>query len=122
VWVEIMGPGKYEHVGKSQSVLMMINPIIFTRTRMGGPAQVLTFHHLVPKETHASVLKRSPTPSSLGLPADTPLPPGGMKELLQKHGSWLCRPCHSAVHRFAGAQHHHQHHSTVAPQHSSTWA
>eukprot|EP01047_Picozoa_sp_COSAG01_P006280 COSAG01_NODE_227_length_21107_cov_85.615099_10_plen_181_part_00 len=34
VWVEIMGPGKYENVGKSQSVLMMINPIIFTRTRM----------------------------------------------------------------------------------------
>ena len=33
VRVEIMGPGKYEHVGKSQSVLIMINPIIFTRTR-----------------------------------------------------------------------------------------
>jgi hypothetical protein len=33
VRVEIMGPGKYENVGKSQSVLIMINPIIFTRTR-----------------------------------------------------------------------------------------
>jgi hypothetical protein len=31
--VEIMGPRKYEDVGKSQSVLIMINPIIFTRTR-----------------------------------------------------------------------------------------
>jgi hypothetical protein len=29
-----MGPVKYEDVGKSQPVLMMINPIIFTRTRM----------------------------------------------------------------------------------------
>jgi hypothetical protein len=33
VRVEIMGPGKYEHVGESQSVLIMINPIIFTHTR-----------------------------------------------------------------------------------------
>jgi hypothetical protein len=33
VRVEIMGPGKYGIVGKSQSVLTMINPIIFTRTR-----------------------------------------------------------------------------------------
>jgi hypothetical protein len=29
-----MGPVKYENVGKSQPVLIMINPIIFTRTRM----------------------------------------------------------------------------------------
>jgi hypothetical protein len=33
VQVEIMGPGKYENVGNSQSVLIMTNPIIFTRTR-----------------------------------------------------------------------------------------
>jgi hypothetical protein len=33
VRVEIMGLGKYENVGKSQPVLMMINPIISTRTR-----------------------------------------------------------------------------------------
>jgi hypothetical protein len=31
-----MGPGKYENVGKSQPVLIMINPIILTRTRMLG--------------------------------------------------------------------------------------
>ena len=40
--VEIMGPAKYEKVvGKSQSVLMMINPMIFTRARMrrGGVSQ-----------------------------------------------------------------------------------
>jgi hypothetical protein len=28
-----MGPGKYVNVGKSQSVLIMINPIISPRTR-----------------------------------------------------------------------------------------
>jgi hypothetical protein len=29
-----MGLGKYENVGKSQPVLIMINPIIITRTRI----------------------------------------------------------------------------------------
>jgi hypothetical protein len=33
VRVEIMGSQKCGFVGKSQPVLMMINPIIFTRTR-----------------------------------------------------------------------------------------
>jgi hypothetical protein len=33
VRVEIMGPVKYEIVGKSQSLLMMSKPMIFTRTR-----------------------------------------------------------------------------------------
>jgi hypothetical protein len=33
VRVGIMGPGKYANVGKCQSVLIMTNPIIFTRTR-----------------------------------------------------------------------------------------
>jgi hypothetical protein len=33
VRVEIMGPGKHGNVGKSQPVLIMINPMIFTRTR-----------------------------------------------------------------------------------------
>jgi hypothetical protein len=31
VWVEIMGPVKYENVGKSQSVLNMTDPIMCTR-------------------------------------------------------------------------------------------
>jgi hypothetical protein len=34
VRVEIMGAVKYENVEKSQSVLTMINPIIFTRIRI----------------------------------------------------------------------------------------
>jgi hypothetical protein len=33
VRMEIMGPGKYENVRESQSVLIIINPMIFTRTR-----------------------------------------------------------------------------------------
>jgi hypothetical protein len=32
-----MGPGKYEIVGKSQPVLIMIDPMISTRTRMPSP-------------------------------------------------------------------------------------
>lgn len=69
---------------------------------------VLTFHHLVPKQIHATVLKRALSLQQLGLPPpidgaadDRGLPLGGMKEFLADHGSWLCRPCHSAVHRFA---------------------
>ena len=34
VRVDIMGAGKYENVRKSQSVLGMIDPMIFTRTRI----------------------------------------------------------------------------------------
>jgi hypothetical protein len=33
VRVEIRGPGKFRNVGKSQCVLIMINPMISTRTR-----------------------------------------------------------------------------------------
>jgi hypothetical protein len=42
VRVEIMGLGKYEHVGESQPVLMMINPIISTRTRSNRGVLTLT--------------------------------------------------------------------------------
>jgi hypothetical protein len=34
VRVEIMGPENYEHAGKSQPVLILIDPIIFTRSRI----------------------------------------------------------------------------------------
>jgi hypothetical protein len=37
VRVEIMGPGKCRIVGKSQPALIMIDPIIFTRTRTEAP-------------------------------------------------------------------------------------
>jgi hypothetical protein len=48
VRVEIMGLGKYENVGKSQSVLIMIDPIISTRTRsMRAGAADLRLVHIV---------------------------------------------------------------------------
>ena len=43
----------------------------------------LTFHHLIPKETHDKYLKLHPTIPRLWL---------------HKHGTWICRQCHSAVH------------------------
>eukprot|EP00667_Euglena_gracilis_P020900 EG_transcript_22709 len=43
----------------------------------------LTFHHLIPKSTHADMLKRNVFPKS---------------EL--SRGIRICRPCHSAVHGF----------------------
>jgi hypothetical protein len=36
VRVEIMGLGKYENVGESQSVLIITNPMISTHTRSGN--------------------------------------------------------------------------------------
>jgi hypothetical protein len=56
-----MGPGKYEDVGKSQSVLIMINPSTFTRTRM--PAHLLQKRvlgvgaHGGKQQRHASALR-----------------------------------------------------------------
>ncbi|KAI9291300.1 hypothetical protein K502DRAFT_143255 [Neoconidiobolus thromboides FSU 785] len=43
----------------------------------------LTFHHLIPKETHSQMLKK------------------GLfdKEYMRTHGANICRMCHSAVHR-----------------------
>merc|ERR1712087_3661 len=43
----------------------------------------LTWHHLVPKSTHSEFLKREPTAT---------------KRMLNLHGTWICRQCHSAIH------------------------
>jgi choline dehydrogenase-like flavoprotein len=43
VRVEMMGSPKCRIVGKSQSVHMMINPIIFTRTRRRLPSKFVDF-------------------------------------------------------------------------------
>jgi hypothetical protein len=40
VRVEIMGFIKYDSAGKSQSVLVMINPIVSTRTRISSSGAV----------------------------------------------------------------------------------
>jgi len=44
----------------------------------------LTYHHLIPKAVHTKVLKR-----------------GWHKEFMLNSVAWLCRPCHSTVHRVA---------------------
>eukprot|EP01047_Picozoa_sp_COSAG01_P040845 COSAG01_NODE_3462_length_6067_cov_3.183311_4_plen_88_part_00 len=43
--VEIMGSHTCRIVGKSQPVLIMIDPIIFTRTRRLAPARCLSHAH-----------------------------------------------------------------------------
>jgi hypothetical protein len=37
MWVEIMGAGKYESVGKSQPVLIVITPVVFPRAAPPAP-------------------------------------------------------------------------------------
>ncbi|KAI5790692.1 hypothetical protein DFH27DRAFT_485988 [Peziza echinospora] len=49
--------------------------------RTGGN---LTYHHLIPRSTHAKVLKRNWHP-----------------EHMLNSVAWLCRPCHSTVHKVA---------------------
>ncbi|KAK7692096.1 hypothetical protein QCA50_005502 [Cerrena zonata] len=44
----------------------------------------LTYHHLIPRETHAKMLKKKWHP-----------------EYMLNSVAWLCRPCHSAVHHVA---------------------
>ncbi|KAF8885176.1 hypothetical protein BD779DRAFT_694907 [Infundibulicybe gibba] len=44
----------------------------------------LTYHHLIPRSTHAKVLKKKWHPESM-----------------INSVAWLCRPCHSAVHHVA---------------------
>jgi len=52
----------------------------------------LTFHHLIPKETHHRFVGNS-------LPAGLDGEP--TRIFLGSYGANLCRPCHSQVHRFA---------------------
>lgn len=44
----------------------------------------LTYHHLIPRSTHAKALKK-----------------GWHPESMLNSVAWLCRPCHTAVHRAA---------------------
>lgn len=64
-------------------------PPVWSHTRPGEcemceRAVPLTYHHLVPKETHKKVLKR-----------------GWHEKWVLDSVAWLCRPCHSFVHRVA---------------------
>lgn len=67
-----------------------------------GRCLELTFHHLIPKETHARYLgkglPRGVAEASVARGMDNPQP---TREFLHSYGVMLCRYCHSAVHRFA---------------------
>lgn len=52
----------------------------------------LTIHHLFPRSEHTFLLRHPPS----DLPPDFPFT---KQDLLVTHRAWLCRPCHSAVHR-----------------------
>ncbi len=52
----------------------------------------LTFHHLIPRDTHARYVGKRLPDGIEGEPT---------KHFLSHHGAWLCRLCHSFVHRFA---------------------
>jgi hypothetical protein len=55
-----MGPGKYESVGKSQSVLIMIDPMIFTRTgqaRQDGCTALMAAARHTPSRAHLRCMR-----------------------------------------------------------------
>eukprot|EP00929_Paragymnodinium_shiwhaense_P088218 TRINITY_DN4849_c0_g1_i1.p1 TRINITY_DN4849_c0_g1~~TRINITY_DN4849_c0_g1_i1.p1 ORF type:complete len:435 (-),score=154.54 TRINITY_DN4849_c0_g1_i1:120-1424(-) len=53
---------------------------------------MLTFHHLIPKDTHRKYIGKR-------LPAGVEGEP--TRWFLNKHGTMICRPCHNTVHHFA---------------------
>lgn len=60
----------------------------------------LTIHHLFPRSEHGYILAHPP--SSLPIAAETGLEMEITKQsLLTTHLAYLCRPCHTAVHRCA---------------------
>lgn len=63
----------------------------------------LTFHHLIPKETHQRYLTRGSLPEGVAEVAiANGLEPHPLtREFLHRHGALLCRFCHSTVHRLA---------------------
>ena len=54
----------------------------------------LTIHHLFPRSEHDHLLRHPP--SNLA-----PNYPFTKQDLLILHRAWVCRPCHSAIHRIA---------------------
>ena len=61
----------------------------------------LTFHHLIPKETHARYLGKALPSGVAEAAAANGLDPQPTREFLHSHGALLCRFCHSTVHRLA---------------------
>ena len=67
-----------------------------------GRCLELTFHHLIPKETHGRYqgkgLPRGVAEAAAANGFDNAQP---TREFLNSYGAMLCRYCHSTVHRFA---------------------
>ena len=68
-----------------------------------GRTLQLTFHHLIPKETHTRYLTRGSLPDGV---VDAALSKGLephplSREFLHRYGTKLCRFCHTTVHRLA---------------------
>lgn len=54
--------------------------------------QLLTFHHLIPKDVHPTYLKKRLPPGVEGEPT---------RHFLNTHGTMICRQCHNFVHHLA---------------------
>jgi len=89
---------------------------------MCGRGTRLTYHHLVPKETHHRYLGKY-LPQGLADEVPTAEP---TRIFLNSHGALLCRPCHTTVHRFAPngvlAARFHTIERLLAPEPLQRWA
>jgi len=59
---------------------------------MCGRHMLLTFHHLIPKDTHSTYLKKRLPPGIEGEPT---------RHFLNQYGTMICRKCHYFVHNIA---------------------
>merc|ERR1719414_2102779 len=55
---------------------------------------LLTFHHLIPKDTHPTYLKKRLPP---GVEGENP----PSRQWLNSYGTMVCRKCHSFIHSLA---------------------
>ena len=68
---------------------------------MCGRSLKLTFHHLVPKQTHSRYLGNR-LPNGVAAAATSQgLEPQASREFLNRYGVMVCGFCHSTIHRFA---------------------
>lgn len=56
---------------------------------------LLTFHHLIPKDTHPTYLKRPGQLASIGIEGEP------SRGFLNTYGTMVCRQCHSHIHSLA---------------------
>jgi len=62
------------------------------KCEMCGQHRLLTFHHLIPKDTHPTYLKKRLPVGIEGEPT---------RGFLNTYGTMVCRHCHSVIHRLA---------------------